>query len=197
MKDWQTAQLNGNARYRDAAIQHTSLMVRTAFKLALRQIKDLMTSVFTLMGLTLSAPDHSTVNHRAAKLPVIQAAYLPIDSTGLQVYRADQSVEAKHGAKSCVQWLHLAVDAASGMFVAQTLIDQDADNPLQVGPLLNQIGDPIGQVSADGAYIGDPTYQTIAAHGDDIEVVSPTRATAVSSGELARLIQPTEARAAF
>ena len=64
---WQT----GQARYREAAIQ-TSLMLRTAFKLALRQTEGLMTSVLTLMRLTLSAPDHSTVSRRGVALPVIQ-----------------------------------------------------------------------------------------------------------------------------
>jgi hypothetical protein len=49
------------------------------------------------------------------------------------------------------------------MIVAQTLTDQDADDPSQVGPLLHQIDDPIVQVTADGAYDGAPTYQTIAA----------------------------------
>ncbi len=39
-------------------------------------------------------------------------------------------------------------------------------------------------MTADGAYDGAPTYQTIAAHGDDIEVVIPPRSTAVPSGEL-------------
>jgi hypothetical protein len=120
---------SGQARYRDAAIQ-TSLMLRTAFKLALRQTEGLMTSVLTLMGLTISAPDHSTVSRRAETLPVIQPASVPpgplhvlIDSTGLQVYGAGQWLEAKHGAKSRRTWrkLHLAVDAASGMIVAQTL----------------------------------------------------------------------------
>src|SRR3954469_6092249 len=86
--------------------------------------RGLMTSVFTLMGLTLSAPDHSTVSRRAVTLPVIQPAHVPhgplhvlIDSTGLQVYGAGQWLEAKHGAKSRRTWrkLHLAVDAASGM----------------------------------------------------------------------------------
>src|SRR4051812_26635349 len=47
---WQTTGPNGQARYREAAIQ-TSLMLRTAFKLALRQTEGLMTSVLTLMGL--------------------------------------------------------------------------------------------------------------------------------------------------
>ena len=70
------------------------------------------------------------------------------------------------------------------MIVAQTLTDQDVDDPSQVGSLLDQIDDPIVQVTADGAYDGAPTYQTIAQHGDGIEVVSPPRATAVPSGEL-------------
>jgi hypothetical protein len=188
---WQTSGPGGQARYRDAAIQ-TSLMLRTAFKLALRQTEGLMTSVLTLMGLTLSAPDHSTVSRRAVALPVIQPAPLPqgalhvlVDSTGLQVYGAGQWLEAKHGAKSRRKWrkLHLAVDAANGMIVAQTLTDQDVDDPSQVGPLLEQIDDPIGRVTADGAYDGDPTYQTVAAHGDGIAVVIPPRSTAVPSGD--------------
>ena len=70
------------------------------------------------------------------------------------------------------------------MIVAQTLTDQDVDDPSQVGSLLDQIDDPIVQVTADGAYDGAPTYQTIAQHGDGIEVVIPPRATAIPSGEL-------------
>ena len=191
LDDWQTVGQAGQARYADAAIQ-TSLMLRAAFKLPLRQTEGLMASVLTLMDLTISAPDHSTVSRRAVTLPVVQPASVPhgplhvlIDSTGLQVFGAGQWLEAKHGAKSRRKWrkLHLAVDAASGMIVAQTLTDQDADDPSQVAPLLDQIGGPIVRVTADGAYDGAPTYQTIAAHGDDIEVVIPPRSTAVSSGE--------------
>jgi hypothetical protein len=151
-----------------------------------------MTSVLTLMGLTISAPDHSTVSRQAETLPVIQPASVPpgplhvlIDSTGLQVYGAGQWLEAKHGTKPRRKWrkLHPAVDAASGMIVAPTLTDQDADDPSQVGPLLDQIDKPIGQVTADGAYDGSPTYQTIATRSDGIEVVIPPRSTAVPSGE--------------
>lgn len=143
-----------------------------------------MTSVLTLMDLTISAPDHATVSRRAVTLLVIQSAPVPhgrlhvlIDSPGLQVYGAGQWLEAKHGAKSRRTWrkLHLAVDAASGMIVAQTLTDQDVDDPSQVGPLLDQIGGPIARVTADGAYDGAPTYQTIAAHSGDIAVVIPPR----------------------
>ena len=68
---WQTIGPSGPARYTNAAIQ-TVLMLRAAFKLALRQIEGLMTSVLSLMGLPISAPDHTTVSRRAATLPVIQ-----------------------------------------------------------------------------------------------------------------------------
>jgi hypothetical protein len=171
---------------------NASLMLRTAFKLPSRQIEGLMTSVLSSMGLTISAPDHTTVSRRTVSLPVIQATSVPhgplhvlIDSTGLQVCGAGQWLEAKHGAKSRRKWrkLHLAVDAACGMIVAQTLTDQDVDDPSQVGPLLDQIDDPIIQVTTDGAYDGAPTYQTIAQHGDGIGVVIPPRATAVLSSE--------------
>ncbi len=108
-----------------------------------------------------------------------------IDSTGLQVFGAGQWLEEKHGAKSRRSWrkLHLAVDADTGMIVAQVLTDQHTDDPSQVGPLLDQVDEEIDKVMADGAYDGAPTYQTIAQYGDDIEVVIPPRKTAVPDAE--------------
>ena len=186
---WQTTGPNGQARYSNAAIQ-TSLMVRLAFKLALRQCEGLLASVLSLMGLSISAPDHTTISRRAVTLRAIRSAPVPpgplhvlIDSTGLQVYGAGQRLEAQHGARSRRSWrkLHLAVDATTGIIVAQTLTDQDTDDPSQVAPLLDRINGRITQVTADGAYDGDPTYQTIAAFGPEINVVIPPRATAVPS----------------
>ncbi|MFW8643206.1 transposase [Rhizobium beringeri] len=80
-----------------------------------------------------------------------------MDSTGLQVYGAGQWLEEKHGARSRRGWrkLHLALDADSGEIVAHTLTDQDAGDVSQVAPLLDQIGGPIGQFTADGAYDGN------------------------------------------
>src|SRR5208283_1899873 len=104
---------------RGVAIQ-TSLMLGAAFKMRLRQTEGLIASVIPLMGLTISAPDHTTVSRRAVPLPVIPAARMPdgplhvlIESTGLEIYGAGQWLEAKHGAKSRRKWrkLHLAVDA--------------------------------------------------------------------------------------
>jgi hypothetical protein len=171
LEHWQTCGPDGQVRYTDAATQ-TCLTLRAAFKLPLRQAEGPLASVLTSMDLTKSAPDHTTVSRRAVALPVIQLASVPygplhglIDSTGLQVYGAGQWLEAKHGAKSrrkCRK-LHLAVDASSGMIVAQILTDQDADDPSQVAPLLDQVDGRIVRVTADGAYDGAPTYQTIGA----------------------------------
>jgi hypothetical protein len=131
-------------------LSQTSLMLRAAFKLPLRQTEGLLASVLTLMKPAISVSDHTAVSRCAVKLPVIQPAQVPhgalqvlIDSTGLQVYGAPQWLEAKHGAKSRRKWrkLHLAVYADSRMIVAQTLTDQGADDPSQVAPLLDQIGE--------------------------------------------------------
>lgn len=48
--------------------------------------------------------------------------------------------------------------------------------------LPDQIEREIAKVMADGAYDGAPTYETIAAHGDDIEVVIQPRSMAAPSG---------------
>jgi hypothetical protein len=70
---WQTCGPGVQPCYSDAAVQ-ASLMLRTAFKLPLRQTEGLLASVLTLMKLTISAPDHTAVSRRAVKLPVIQPA---------------------------------------------------------------------------------------------------------------------------
>jgi hypothetical protein len=70
------------------------------------------------------------------------------------------------------------------MIVAQTLTDQDVDDPSQIGSRLDQIDDPMVQVIADAAYDAAPIYETVAQHGDGVEVVIPPRATAVPSDEL-------------
>src|ERR1700682_621253 len=73
LEHWQTCGQGGQARHTGMAIQ-TSLRVRTAFKLPLRQTEVLMASILTLMDLRISAPDHTTVSRRTVTLPVIKPA---------------------------------------------------------------------------------------------------------------------------
>ena len=182
----------GQCFYSDLAIE-TSLMLRLVFRQPLRQTEGLMASIFELLGVDLKAPDHSTVSRRAISLKSISKrctlpagpAHILIDSTGLKVFGAGEWLLEKHGQKSRRSWrkLHLAVDANTGYIVASILTEQDADDPSQVGPLLDQIEHEIGQVTADGAYDGEPTYETIAQHDPLIDVVIPPRVTAQPSAQ--------------
>ncbi|KUY99890.1 transposase [Burkholderia territorii] len=181
----------GQPRYSDLAIE-TGLMVGSALRMRLRQTEGLLNSVIQLMGLPLKVPDHTTLSRRAQQRPPISRAPLPggplhalVDSTGVKVYGAGQWLQEKHGVKSRRRWrkLHLAVDADSGLIVAHTLTDQDADDPSQVEPLLAQIDGAIGQFTADGAYDGAPTYRSVMNHSQAAQIVVPPRATAVRSRE--------------
>jgi hypothetical protein len=84
LENWQTCGPDGQARYADAAIQ-TSLMLRTAFKLPLRQTEGLMASVLALMNQAITAPDHTTVSRHAMALPVIQPASASVPNGPLHV----------------------------------------------------------------------------------------------------------------
>ena len=87
--------------------------------------------------------------------------------------------------KSRRNWrkLHLAVNAKSGEILAHSLTDQDTDDPSQVAPLLSQIDGSIDRLTADGAYDGQPTYQTILQHSSTANIVIPPRVTAAKSGD--------------
>jgi Transposase DDE domain len=126
-----------------AAIQ-TTLMVCTAFRLGLRQTEGPMALVITLMELTISAPDHSTISR-----PGRNAAGGPADLSAARsvafVDRQHRPAGLRSGATAGgeipgeVVPPEMAVDADNGMIVARTLTDQDSDDPSQVAPLLNQI----------------------------------------------------------
>lgn len=179
----------GQARYSHTAIE-TALMVRLVFHQPLRQTEGLLGSLLELLGVDLPVPDHTTISRRAARLTPVLASALPdgpvtlvIDSTGLKVYGAGEWHRDKHGVRGRRTWrkLHLAVDAASNTIVAATLTTTSAGDASQLGPLLEQTSGPINTVLADGAYDGDPSYQTIAARDAGARVVIPPRATAVLS----------------
>jgi hypothetical protein len=180
----------GQSSYSELAIE-TAMMLRLAFHLALRQTEGLMASIFVLLGVPLSTPDHSTLSRRARKMESFPKRcilpdgpiHLLIDSTGLKVFGAGEWVQEKHGAKARRTWkkLHLAVDADIGMIMASTLTGNDVGDPSQVAPLLDQIEATIASVTADGAYDGMPTYNVVAQRSEDIRVIIPPHVTAVLS----------------
>jgi hypothetical protein len=65
----------------------------------------------------------------------------------------------------------LAVDAATNTIVAAILTTSSEGDAGQVGPLLDPTEGPIDTVMADGAYDGEPTYQTAARQDPTTTVV--------------------------
>ncbi len=103
---WQSVGPGGQARYQGITIE-TCSMLRAAIKMARRQTEGLLASVLTLMNLTVSGSDHTTVSRRSAGLAIMKSAAAPngplhvlVDNIGLGVFGAGQWLVAKHGAKS-------------------------------------------------------------------------------------------------
>ena len=84
------AQRGAQFVYSDLAIE-TALRLRLIYHLPLRQTEGFVESLLHLMGLDLSAPDHSTLSRRQKGLPVDLPTRLPqepihlvVDSSGLK-----------------------------------------------------------------------------------------------------------------
>ena len=89
----------------------------------------------------------------------------------------------KHGTKRRRAWrgLHLGMDAASGRIVAATLTDRGVDDATQVGPLLDQIADPVIALTGDGAYDRSSVYADVHERHPKAEVIVPPRVDAAFS----------------
>jgi len=188
---WQAEPRNtrgGQPRYSALAIA-TALTLRAVFRLALRQTEGLIGSVITLLGLNLAVPDHSTLSRRAETLelprprPGSAPVHLLVDSTGLKLCGSGEWLLEKHGTRTRRSWrkLHIGVDADTGRILAATLTTSDVDDASQVGPLLDQVMDPVASFTADGAYDQAGVYGDVTARHPDAVVVVPPRCNAVPS----------------
>jgi len=143
-------------------------------------------SLLGLMGLDLPVPDHTTLSRRARTLAVAPQAvsgpvHLLVDSTGVKLSGPGEWLVEKHGTRRRRAWrkLHLGVDAKTGTIVAST--SKEVDDAAELGPLLDQVEEPLAAVIADGAYDQDNVYDTVAEHSAEAAGVVPPRSTAVLS----------------
>jgi hypothetical protein len=155
--------------YSDVAIA-TMGTVQSVFHLAGRQTEGFLESLFTLMGVELEVPDHSTVSRRLSKLsvelPVIpkdKAIHVVVDSTGVKVYGEGEWKVRTHGVGKRRTWrkLHLGVDEASGEILAAVVSTNDLSDGDVLPDILDGIDDEIEQVSGDGAYDQRKCYDAI------------------------------------
>ena len=162
-------------KYSDLAIQ-TCLTFRSLFRLPLRQTEGFIDSLFELMHVDLSSPDHTTLSRRSGsltsfreklkKLDKEDAINVLIDSTGLKMYGSGEWEEFKHGKGRKSGWmkLHLGVDEESKEIVASILTDHLTSDMSQVDPLLEQVEEDINDVKADGAYEYESVLEFLKKH---------------------------------
>jgi DDE family transposase len=159
--------------YADLAIE-CALVFKSVYHLSLRAAQGFLSSVVELMQLTLPIPDYSTVSRRQGALPVQGPPLLRdgprhvvIDATGLKVYGAGEWRVWKHRVRRRRTWrkLHLGVDESSKEIVAVELTGSRVHDSQPLPALLEQIHDPIAQVSGDGAYDTRACYEAVLQGG--------------------------------
>jgi hypothetical protein len=159
----------GQRTYADIAIE-AALTIRMVFHLPLCRTEGFLRSIAQLLAVDLPIPDHTTLSRRLTKLTDIQfrrlaadgPIHLLIDSTGLGIHIGTLRKPPKRRA-----WrkLHFAVDGDTGEIMASDLTARRTHDCAQVPSLLEQVGDPIASVSADGAYDTKAVYEAAHEHG--------------------------------
>ena len=146
-----------------------------------------MTSIFWMLDLDLSAPDHTTLSRRGQHLDLTlhrattgARTHLIVDSTGLSIVGEGEWAAAKHGGRGRRGWkkLHLGVDR-SGVIIAQALTEGSFDDATTGITLIEGAGGDLGSMTADAAYDTVGFYNAAGARGAAV-VVPPTSTANVS-----------------
>lgn len=155
--------------YSDLAIS-TMATVKAVYQLAGRQCQGFLESLFELMKIDLTVPDHSTLFRRlgklSLKLPVLPksgARHVVVDSTGVKVYGEGEWKTRQHGISKRRTWrkLHLSVDEKTGEILAAVVTTNDMSDAEVLSALLDGVNGAIEQVSADGAYDQRKCYDAV------------------------------------
>jgi hypothetical protein len=155
--------------YSDTAIM-TMATLQEVYHLGLRQAEGLMESIGALAHLAVPLPHYSTLSRRRATMEVAlprtrskEALHVVVDSTGVKVFGEGEWKVRQHGYTRRRTWrkVHLGVDEASGEIVAAVVSTNDSHDSQLLPDLLEQVEEPIAQVSGDGAYDRRTCYDAI------------------------------------
>jgi hypothetical protein len=132
--------------YSELAIE-TALTLKEVFHLTNRGTEGLIGSIFQLMGVDLSVPDHTTLSRRGKGLVVHLSKrkktirHLVVDSTGLKLYGEGEWKMRKHGKSKRRVWrkIHLSVDSESGEIQAGAMSDAGVSDAEALTAMLKEI----------------------------------------------------------
>jgi IS5 family transposase len=177
VENWTTDELTGeqgaSPTYTDLAIE-TMATVQAIYGLAGRQTQGFLQSIFELMKLDLTAPDHSTLSRRRRRLEITlpikdwsRSRHLVIDSTGVKVYGEGEWKVRQHGVGKRRTWrkLHFCTDEATMEIISVVASTNDVSDAEALPDLLQGAPGEIEQVSADGAYDQRKCYDALNKHG--------------------------------
>ncbi len=176
----------GQLQYSEVAIE-TALTLRLIFHLPLRQTEGFLRSIFGMLCLDLSAPDHTTLSRRGQqldlalrRLPAGAGIHLIVDSTGLSTVGEGEWAAVQHGGRGRRGWktLHLGVDG-SGVIVAHALTGGHVDDATTALDLIDKVEGDVSCLTADAAYDTRGIYEAAGARGTTV-VIPPTRTATVS-----------------
>ena len=165
----------------------TALTLRLRFHQPLRQTEGFLRSLFRVLGVDLSAPDHTTLSRRGQglhlslrRVPTSGGMHLIVDSSGLSIVGEGEWAAVKHGGRGIRGWkkLHLGVDG-SGVIVAHALTGGHVDDATTALDLIAEVDGEVSRLTADAAYDTVGIYEAAAARGAHV-VVPPSRAATVS-----------------
>ena len=177
---------SGQLQYSDLAIE-TALTLSLIFHLPLRQTEGFLTSIFGMLGVDLTAPDHTTLSRRGQHLALAlrrarpgTSLHLIVDSTGLSIVGEGEWAAAKHGGRGRRGWrkLHLSVDG-SRVIVACALTEPTAADAITGIRLVDEVDGHLTRVTADPAYDTLAFYGAAGARGARV-VVPPTETASLS-----------------
>ena len=171
--------------YSDQAIL-VMLTVKEVFHLTNRGVEGFVRSLFRMMKVNLSVPDHSTLSKRGkglkVKLPkkTSQNLNIVMDSTGLKIYGEGEWKVRMHGVSKRRTWrkLHLGANPEDGEIQAALLTENNVSDDAAVEVLLEQIEQEIVEFAADGAYDKRKVYDRLNAHSPDVNILIPPRKNA-------------------
>jgi hypothetical protein len=154
------------------------LRLKAVYRLPLRGAQGFVESVLKLMGLCLPVPHYSTLSRRQMGLELGtvrrsrgEALHLVVDSTGCKVYGEGEWKVRVHGKSKRRTWrkLHLGVDEQTGEIVAAVLSGNDLSDSEALPLLLEQVPEPIVQLSGDGGYDKRPCYEVVQTRQSEQE----------------------------
>jgi hypothetical protein len=160
--------------YSDSAILCV-LTIQAVYGQTLRGAQGMVESLFEMMGTELSVPNYTTICRRRAslKIPLAvrrrkgEALHVVVDSTGFKVYGEGEWKVRKHGWSKRRTWrkLHIGVDESSLEIVSAVGTGNDCADKEMLSSLLDDIEEPLDQVSGDGGYDARDCYEAITQRG--------------------------------